>query len=89
MNYYNRIISELHVLKEGWPKLSMGKHLSSALDDSELWAINDKDLYIALVNYAKQLALDVLHNEEEIDIIIKDGMKMDRFLIEDTDNGYE
>lgn len=90
MNYYNKIISELHTLKENYTKLSMGKHLSSALDDSDLWAISDKELYMALVKYSKQLALDVPHNEEEIENIIKDGMKLDRIYLLDEDNGsYE
>lgn len=90
MNYYNKIISELHALKENYTKLSMGKHLSSALDDSDLWAISDKELYMALVKYSKQLALDVPHNEEEIENIIKDGMKLDRIYLLDEDNGsYE
>lgn len=81
MSYYNQCLTALHSLKQQHPKISLGKHLSSILDESDMWAISDKEIYNSLQEYIEQLALDVPHND--IDNIIKEGMMLDRYLIEE------
>lgn len=86
-NYYKQIIEGLERLQKAHPKYNMGRHLSTALDGSEMWGITDKDLLLALQKYEIELNMDIDHiDEQEIEAIIKDGMNLERiFLDEDED----
>jgi hypothetical protein len=62
----------------------MGKHLSTALDGSDLWGISDKELLLAIKNYEIELNMDVTH-DEEIEEIIRDGMNLQRMFLEEEE----
>ena len=84
-DYYHKIVKHLQKLKEMYPEHSMGKHLSTVLDDQNIWGLSDKCLAECFDKYVKTLLLDVHHPEREIDKIIDEGMCLDRFkLIEDA-----
>jgi hypothetical protein len=64
----------------------MGKHLSTALDESDLWGITDRELLFALQKYEIELNMDFTHtDDEEIEQIIKDGMNLGRMFFEEED----
>jgi hypothetical protein len=64
----------------------MGKHLSTALDGSDLWGITDRELLFALQKYEIELNMDFTHtDDEEIEQIIKDGMNLGRMFFEEED----
>lgn len=76
-NYYNEIITYLQELKEVFPDYSMGKHLSTIIDEyGDIWGITDKELSYALKKYKAQLEMYVPEHEENIEEIIKDGMNL-------------
>jgi hypothetical protein len=64
----------------------MGRHISTAIDGSELWGVSDKELFLSLQIYETSLDMDVDHNEEEIEAIIKDGMNLERTLFEEEED---
>jgi hypothetical protein len=64
----------------------MGRHISTAVDGSELWGVPDKELFFSLKQYEESLEMDVNHNEEEIEAIIKDGMNLERTLFEEEED---
>jgi hypothetical protein len=65
----------------------MGRHLSTALDGSEMWGIADRDLLFALQKYEIELNMDVDHvDEEEIEDIIKDGMNLERLFLDEEED---
>mgnify|MGYP003334744338 CR=1 FL=1 len=57
-------------------------------EEGDVWGLSDKALALALDKYTKQLSLDKQHTDKEIEQIIKDGMHLDRYLIEDLDEDY-
>ena len=84
-NYYRKILHVLESLHKAHPFYNMGQHLSTAMDGSELWGVTDKELLLALEKYEASLEMDVNHNEEEIEEIIKDGMNLERTLFEEEE----
>jgi hypothetical protein len=87
-NYYHQFVLGLQKLKEAHPKYTIGKHLSTIIDEvGDLWGVTDKELVIALKKYIKQLDMDVPH-EEEIDDIIKEGMDLNK-IIEELHDGED
>lgn len=91
-NYYGRSLMLLHRLKDLYPMYTMGRHLSTVLDDcGDVWGLTDKELFAELNEYKRQLEMDKPHDDSEIEIIIKEGMNLNRIFIEDTeintDNG--
>jgi hypothetical protein len=65
----------------------MGRHISTAVDASDLWGVSDKELFTLLKKYETELEMDVNHiDEEEIDAIIKDGMNLERTLFEEEED---
>lgn len=85
-DYYHKIITSLQKLKEMYPEYTMGRHLTTILDDIDTWDVSDKDLSESIDKYAKSLALDTHHPDREIDKIIDEGLHLDRFkLYEDPD----
>ena len=85
-NYYRKILHMLESLHKAHPFYNMGQHLSTAVDGSELWGVTDKELLLALEKYEVNLEMDVDHNEEEIEAIIKDGMNLERTLFEEEED---
>ena len=85
-NYYRQIIHALDRLQKAHPKYNMGKHLSTALDGSDLWGITDRELLFALQKYEIELNMDFTHtDDEEIEQIINDGMNLGRMFFEEED----
>ena len=87
-NYYRRILKVLDELKTLHPSFSLGKHLSTALDEHDLWGIEDKEFLNALLEYKDKFELDLNRRIDEDDIskIIKDGMHLNRLLLEDDED---
>lgn len=86
VNYYKQICSLLEQLHKSHPNYNMGKHLSTALDESNLWGMSDKEILTALKKYSNELLLDVNHKTEDIETIIKGGMHLhDDYDDEDED----
>jgi hypothetical protein len=85
-NYYNQIIQTLKRLKKAHVTYNMGRHISTALDGSDLWGVSDRELLISLQRYEASLEMDVDHNEEEIEAIIKDGMNLENTLFEEEED---
>lgn len=78
-NLYGDIIDVLNELKVLYPSYTIGKHLSTALDDyGDIWGLSDKEVLFALTKYKAQMEMDVPHetNEEEIEEILRDGMNL-------------
>jgi hypothetical protein len=63
----------------------MGKHLSTALDESNLWGMSDKEVLTALKKYSDALLLDIEHKVEDLDTIIKGGMHLHDVYDEEED----
>lgn len=82
--HYEKIIGTLIQLKEEHPKCTMAKHLSTALDKN-FWGMTDKELHEALETYRQNLALDKRHSDDDIDVIIKQGLNLSTILEEDDD----
>ena len=85
-NYYNQIIQTLKRLKKAHTTYNMGRHISTALDGSDLWGVSDKELFLSLQIYETSLDMDVNHDDEEIEAIIKDGMNLERTLFEEEED---
>ena len=90
LNYYRQIIQKLENLHKAHPTYNMGRHLSTALDDSDLWGVSDKELLSSLQKYETELEMDVNHvDDEELDEIIKGGMNLEKmFSEEEEDEDY-
>jgi hypothetical protein len=85
-NYHRKIIQVLERLHKAHPTYNLGKHLSTAIDDSELWGITDKELFLSLQRYESSLTMDKDHiDEEEIEAIIKDGMNLRKIFLDDEE----
>ena len=85
-NYYHQILQTLKRLNKAHNTYNMGRHISTAIDGSELWGVTDKELFFSLQRYEASLEMDVNHNEEEIEAIIKDGMNLERTLFEEEED---
>lgn len=84
MTYYEKAIAILVHLKEAHPKCTMARHLATALEDN-FWGMTDKELHDALERYKNKLSLDTDHSEEELEMIIKQGMNLHSILEEEED----
>lgn len=75
--FYKKVLRELESLQAKYPKYSLGKHLSTALDGCDLWAMSDKQMYDEIVKYSARMEYDI-HPEEgaDVDKIIKDGLNL-------------
>lgn len=85
-NYYHQILQTLKRLNKAHNTYNMGRHISTAIDGSELWGVTDKELLLSLQRYETSLDMDVNHDEEEIEAIIKDGMNLERTLFEEEED---
>lgn len=86
---YNDIISVLQDLHISYPTYTIGRHLSTALDEyGDLWGVSDKEVLFALTKYRASLEMDVPRetNEEEILRIQRDAMNLSSAsLLQDSD----
>lgn len=87
-NYYKQIIQTLGSLHKAHPMYSIGKHISTALDGSNLWAITDKEFLHSLHKYETSLSMDINHNED-VEEIIKDGMNLGVIFLNDNEDEEE
>jgi hypothetical protein len=74
-NYYKQILQILERIRKAHPSHNMGKHLSTALDGSDVWGISDRALFFSLQKYEIELNIDA-HHEDEIEDIIKNSMNL-------------
>jgi hypothetical protein len=84
-NYYKQILHALDRLYKAHPTYNMGKHISTALDGSDIWSISDKEFLFAIQKYEIELNMDVEH-EDEIEKIIKDGMNLERMFLDEEED---
>ena len=78
-SHYSEIIEELMELKALYPSYTMGRHISTILDEyTDVWGITDKEFLFAIKKYRAQLQMDVPHeaDEKELKKIIDDGMNL-------------
>jgi hypothetical protein len=87
-NYYRQIIKTLQRLEKSHPTYNMGRHLSTALYEyNDVWGVSDKELLYALEKYEIELNIDYPHvDEDELEKIIKDGMNLERTLLEEEED---
>lgn len=79
LNLYADIINVLMELKTLYPSYSMGKHISTALDEyGDIWGMTDKEVLYAFTKYKAQMQMDVPHEtgEDELKQIIDDAMNL-------------
>lgn len=88
-NYYRQIIQILEHLHKDHPTYNMGRHLSTATNESDLWGVTDKELLNSLKKYETELDLDNIHDDEDIDNIIKDGMNLGGIFSNDIEDEEE
>jgi len=85
-NYYQQILHVLENLHKAHPTYNIGRHISTALDGyDDIWGVTDKEFLFALEKYELALNMDVDHDQEEIDKIIKDGMNLERMFEEEEE----
>lgn len=84
-NYYRQILKALERLHKAHPTYNMGRHLATALDESNLWGLDDKELLFALQKYEIELNIDYAHTDE-IEEIIKDGMNLERLFLDEEED---
>jgi hypothetical protein len=83
-NYYRQILNVLDDLHKNHPAYNIGRHISTALDGSDIWAISDRDFLLRLKDYRAELDSDVIH-EDDVDLIIKQGLDLSHILDEEED----
>lgn len=84
-SHYEKILGLLVELKQTHSKCTMANHLATVLEDN-FWGMTDKELYTALEKYKNKLSLDKSHSDQEIDIIIKQGMNLHTILDDQDDD---
>ena len=85
-NYYRQIIQTLGRLKKAHPTYNMGRHISTALGDYDLWGVTDKEILDALKKYEIELNMDFFHTEEEeLRKIIDNGIHLERMFDEEDE----
>jgi hypothetical protein len=86
-NYYRQIIKTLDRLKKAHPTYNIGRHISTALDGSDLWGVSDKEFLLALEKYEIELNIDYPHeDEDDLKKIIKGGMNLERMFLEEDED---
>lgn len=82
---YEKILGVLVELKQTHPKCSMGRHLATAVE-SNMWSMTDAEILNCLQKYKERLSIDKDHSEQELDIIIKQGMNLHSILDDQDDD---
>lgn len=77
-SFYTDIIEKLLELKTDYPSYSMGKHLSTALDEyGDLWGMTDKEMAFAITRYKAQMEMNVSREtDEDMEKIIREGINL-------------
>lgn len=86
-NYYYQIIQTLNRLYKSHPSYSIGRHISTASDGSNLWGVSDKEFLHALHKYELSLEIDINH-DEDVEDIIKGGMNLETLFSNDEEEEY-
>jgi hypothetical protein len=82
---YNKIIKALQSLHKTHPTYNMGRHIATALDGyPDVWGLTDREFLFAVNKYITELDMDHFHNED-IDVIIKDGLDLNHILDEEEE----
>jgi hypothetical protein len=82
---YNKIIKALQSLHKTHPTYNMGRHIATALDGyPDVWGLTDREFLFAINKYITELDMDHFHNED-IDVIIKDGLDLNHILDEEEE----
>lgn len=68
----------MRILHSDYPKYSMGRHISTALDGYDIWGMTDKEMLYAFEKYAAELQFDIPHEDKDIDEIVKQGMDINK-----------
>jgi hypothetical protein len=84
-NYYKQILNVLDDIHKNHPAYNIGRHISTALDGSDIWAISDKDFLLRLKDYRAELDSDIVH-EDDVDLIIKQGLDLSHILDEEEED---
>jgi hypothetical protein len=84
-NYYKQILNVLDDIHKNHPAYNIGRHISTALDGSDIWAISDKDFLLRLKDYRAELDSDIIH-EDDVDLIIKQGLDLSHILDEEEED---
>jgi|TARA_R110000744_G_scaffold195287_3_gene314278 hypothetical protein len=75
--YIKQIIETINLLKVNHPKISIGKHIATALDGENIWSLTDKEFASLLDDYQSQLdAVEVFDENFDVDKIIEDSMDL-------------
>jgi len=84
-NYYRQILNVLDDIHKNNPAYNIGRHISTALDGSDIWAISDRDFLLRLKDYRAELDSDIVH-EDDVDLIIKQGLDLSHILDEEEED---
>jgi hypothetical protein len=84
-NYYRQILNVLDDIHKNHPAYNIGRHISTALDGSDIWAISDRDFLLRLKDYRAELDSDIVH-EDDVDLIIKQGLDLSHILDEEEED---
>lgn len=84
-NYYRQILNVLDDIHKNHPAYNIGRHISTALDGSDIWAISDRDFLLRLKDYRAELDSDIVH-EDDVDLIIKQGLDLLHILDEEEED---
>ena len=77
MSSFKEIIKTINLLKKYHPKVSIGKHIATALDGENIWGISDKQFALLLNEYQAKLDMFKLSDDNfEVDKIIEDSMDL-------------
>lgn len=88
-NYFKKIITLLNELHRRFPQQNIGKHVATAIDGSDLWALSDKDLFLALQSYKEELEIaSPFTDDDQLQEIINDGLNLTSILDEDNGEDY-
>lgn len=85
---YKTILKLLYELHKQHPTISLGQHLSTALDGyGDLWGVSDKEFVFAIEKYIATAEISTpLSTEEELAKIIEDGKHLDRMFLDEEDD---
>ena len=72
---YDQIVSIFQELNKKYPTYSIGRHISTALDEyDDLWGLSNKEFLFALNKYATTLEIDNSFDDSKfLKKIIEDG----------------
>jgi hypothetical protein len=84
---YDQIVSLFQELNKKYPSYSIGRHISTALDEyNDLWGLTNKEFLFALNKYATTLEIDNSFDDNKfLSKIIEDGEHLFDETTEDED----